>query len=67
MSAEHRCIAEQAYPLCQVSVVHCMWPVRSPYIRTITGKTVAEKRNEYYVQEEQIIKTNNIYYVGQFP
>jgi hypothetical protein len=38
-----------------------------PTLRTITGKTVAEKRNEYYVQEEQITKTNNIYYVGQFP
>jgi hypothetical protein len=33
MSAEHhRCIAEQTYPLCTVSVVHCMSPVRSPYI-----------------------------------
>jgi hypothetical protein len=49
MSAEHRCIAEQAYP-------------PDHY-----GKTVAEKRKEYYVQEEQITKTNNIYYVGQFP
>ena len=71
MSAEHRCIAEQTHPLCQVSVVRCMSPVRSPYILWRDpdhyGKTVAEKRKEYYVQEEQITKTNNIYYVGQFP